>query len=161
MFNETYRQMKYRIRKDSYKKCVKLKAIMLALLGVFFFTFPNLRNSLLKVKFCTRYFSCLKGIRTLIIPGICLIISLGLITYQLPYSGPHTRDTHAHHDHLLAVLLVSLPLSIQITTHFTRMGKREGGGKGGLGAELGLEVISRKKRSLQQPQIKHNEPKHE
>ena len=79
----------------------------------------------------------------------------------LPYSGPHTRDIHAHHDHLLAVLLVSLPLSIQIITHFTRMGKREGGGKGGLGAELGLEVISRKKRSLQQPQIKHNEPKHE
>ena len=48
----------------------------------------------------------------------------------LPYSGPHTRDTHAHHDHLLAVLLVSLPLSIQITTHFTRMGKREGGERG-------------------------------
>ena len=37
MFNETYRQMKYRIRKDSYKKCVKLKVIMLALLGVFFY----------------------------------------------------------------------------------------------------------------------------
>ena len=128
MFNETYRQMKYRIRKDSYKKCVKLKAIMLALLGVFF-TFPNLRNSSLKVKFCTRFFNCLKGIRTLIIPGICLIISLGLITYQLPYSSPHTRDTHAHHDHLLAVLLVSLPLSIQIITHFTRMGK--GGGERG------------------------------
>ena len=79
----------------------------------------------------------------------------------LPYSGPHTRDTHAHHDHLLAVLLVSLPLSIQIITHFTSMGKGEGEGDRGKGAELGLEVISRKKRSLQQPQIKHNEPKHE
>ena len=156
MFNETYRQMKYRIRKDSYKKCVKLKAIMLALLGVFF-TFPNLRNSSLKVKFCTRYFNCLKGIRTLIIPGICLIISLGLITYHIVV---HTRATHTHTMTICWQYYQFPSLCLFKLLRILRAWER-GGGKGGLGAELGLEVISRKKRSLQQPQIKHNEPKHE